>query len=121
MLATGSFVYKYVGPNDRRRSELAVRAAAHLHRSVVFGDRPSVLYDRAMKTLLLSVLLLAATAAAERSTEKTPRMRDGHPDLSGNWSYATLTTLERPKELGDKAFLTEAEAAAFEKKTLATQ
>src|SRR5205085_1500253 len=31
------------------------------------------------------------------------------------------TTLERPKELGTKAFLTDAEAAAFEKQTLAVQ
>jgi len=48
-------------------------------------------------------------------------MRDGRPDLSGNWSYATLTTLERPKELGNKAFLTEAEAADLEKKILTVQ
>ena len=75
-----------------------------------------------MKALLLSVLLFTiAATATERVPEKPPRMRDGHADLSGNWSYATLTTLERPKELGEKAFLTAAEAAAFEKKTLAVQ
>ena len=37
------------------------------------------------------------------------------------WSYATLTTLERPVELKDKPFLTAAEATAFEQKTLKIQ
>jgi hypothetical protein len=75
-----------------------------------------------MKTIFLSILaLVAVVSAAEKAPEKTPRMRDGRPDLSGNWSYATLTTLERPKELGEKAVLTKAEAAAFEKKTLTIQ
>src|SRR4051812_33979196 len=75
-----------------------------------------------MKSLLVSLVLAGVTlAAAAAAPEKAPRMRDGHPDLSGNWSYATLTTLERPKELGTKAFLTEAEAAEFERITLATQ
>jgi hypothetical protein len=64
---------------------------------------------------------LASVVAAEKTPEKTPRMRDGRPDLSGNWSYATLTTLERPKELGTKAFLTEAEAADLEKTILTVQ
>ncbi len=73
-----------------------------------------------MKPLALSVLLVAA-AAADSTPAKTPRMPDGRPDLSGNWSYATLTTLERPKEFGNKAFLTAAEAAAFEKQTLTIQ
>ena len=75
-----------------------------------------------MKHELLALLVLAAAAgAAEKAPEKTPRMRDGHPDLSGNWTYATLTTLERPKEFGNKAFLTAAEAAEFEKHTLVVQ
>ncbi len=74
-----------------------------------------------MKALLLSFLLVVAAAAAAPAPAKTPRMADGHPDLRGNWSYATLTTLERPKEFGDRAFLTAAEAEAFEKKTLDIQ
>src|ERR1043166_6976252 len=83
---------------------------------------PPLLYHRAMKPFLLSLFaVVAVVAAAEKTPEKTPRMRDGHPDLSGNWTYATLTTLERPKEFGNKAFLTEAEAAEFEKKTLVVQ
>jgi hypothetical protein len=35
--------------------------------------------------------------------------------LNGVWSFATVTPLERPKELGNKAVMTAAEAAEFEK------
>ncbi len=35
----------------------------------------------------------------------------GDPDLQGTWSYATLTPLQRPDNLGDKEFYTEEEAA----------
>ena len=50
-----------------------------------------------------------------------PRTREGRPDLQGVWSYATLTPLERPEELAGKAFFTEAEASAFERRTLDVQ
>jgi hypothetical protein len=43
------------------------------------------------------------------------RIANGHPDLQGIWTNSTLTPLERPRELGDKAFFTEQEAAAYEK------
>jgi hypothetical protein len=42
------------------------------------------------------------------------RTPDGHPDLQGIWTNATLTPLERPSNLRDRPFLTEAEAAALE-------
>ena len=41
-----------------------------------------------------------------------PRTRDGHPDLEGIWTNKTITPLERPKALGNKAFFTAAEAKA---------
>lgn len=44
-----------------------------------------------------------------------PRTPDGHPDLSGYWDAASLTPLERPKELGMKAFYTPQEAADYVK------
>jgi hypothetical protein len=47
-----------------------------------------------------------------------PRTSDGHPDLQGVWTNATLTPLERPADLAGKATLTDAEAKAFEKKDL---
>jgi hypothetical protein len=46
------------------------------------------------------------------------RTPDGQPDLQGVWTNVTATPLERPKTLGDKAFFTKEEAAAFEKAVL---
>ena len=50
-----------------------------------------------------------------------PRGPDGRPDLSGIWSFATVTPLERPAELGNKAVLTDAEAVEFEKQIIARE
>lgn len=58
------------------------------------------------------VLLALSTALFAASLPRTP---DGHPDLSGFWTNATLIPLERPVELGNKEFYTAAEAAAIEK------
>ena len=62
----------------------------------------------------LCVLALAPLAAQTTRTQgKTPW---GDPDLQGTWSNQTLTPLERPREFADKPVLTEAEAAAYEKR-----
>lgn len=58
----------------------------------------------------------AAPAAAAKWV--MPRTPDGHPDLQGVWSYATITPLERPAEFAGKEFLTEQEANAYEKRRL---
>jgi hypothetical protein len=54
-------------------------------------------------------------AAAKPKTWTVPRLPDGHPDLQGVWTNATLTPLQRAQQFASKATLTEAEAAAFEK------
>jgi|SRR5690242_18399438 hypothetical protein len=56
-----------------------------------------------------------AKAAPAAKTYTVPRTPDGQPDLQGVWDYRTITPLERPKDLGNKAFFTEAEAAQYEK------
>ena len=45
----------------------------------------------------------------------------GDPDLQGIWNYATMTPLERSRELGEKLVFTVEEAAAFERQTLDRQ
>jgi hypothetical protein len=45
-----------------------------------------------------------------------PRTPDGHPDLQGVWSNASLTPFQRPKGLGTKEFYTEQEYADNEKR-----
>src|SRR5580765_3908399 len=46
---------------------------------------------------------------------KSPRTPWGHPDLQGIWDYRTITPLERPSALKEKQFLTDEEAATFER------
>jgi hypothetical protein len=47
---------------------------------------------------------------------KAPRLADGKPDLQGVWDFKTITPLDRPKEVGDYKFLTDAQLAAWEKR-----
>jgi hypothetical protein len=44
-----------------------------------------------------------------------PRTADGMPDLTGDWTNATYTPLERPANMAGKEFFTAEEAAAFVK------
>ena len=66
---------------------------------------------------LLAVSWLAPPAAAGQDQTAAagqyaaPRTPDGRPDLQGKWTMATFTPLERPARFGDRAFLTEEEAA----------
>jgi hypothetical protein len=57
----------------------------------------------------------AGKAAAPRR-QTMPRTSWGQPDLQGVWSSATVTPLERPKELAGKEMLTDAEAAEYAKR-----
>ena len=50
-----------------------------------------------------------------------PRTPDGRPDLQGIWTNATLTPLERPRAMGNRAFFTEKEAAALEAQLMETK
>jgi len=64
------------------------------------------------------VVCLAATAGAQTTKSKPaaiPRTPDGHPDLQGVWTNATLTPMERPAKYASKPTLTDAEAKEFEK------
>src|SRR5215471_12695653 len=66
---------------------------------------------------LTSLSLVPATVLAQaRDSGRTPW---GDPDLSGLWSNATLTVLQRPLELAGKEFFTADEAAQFEKERVA--
>src|SRR5271155_749088 len=53
--------------------------------------------------------------AAKGKTWTMPHAADGHPDLQGIWTNATITPLERPAAFAEKPTLTDAEATAFEK------
>jgi hypothetical protein len=75
--------------------------------------------------LIVGTLLLSAPVETQQPAVKdssgrrgeksaAPRMPDGRPDLQGVWNFATVTPMERPRDLADKPFLTEAEAADYE-------
>jgi len=60
--------------------------------------------------------LLCALATISLSAQsKIPRTPDGHPDLQGTWTNATLTPIERPAAFAGKATVSDAEATVWEK------
>ena len=60
----------------------------------------------------------ARTAAPAAKAPAAARTPDGHPDLQGNWNFATVTPLERPAQFAGKDKLSDEEAAAFAKETV---
>ena len=60
---------------------------------------------------VLAALLVVPAAAAAQDAPRTPW---GDPDLQGTYTNKTITPLERPEALGDKAFLTDEEVATQE-------
>ncbi|MBU1376755.1 MAG: hypothetical protein KKE02_08215 [Alphaproteobacteria bacterium] len=64
-----------------------------------------------MKSMLLGALGLALAGSAAMA-QPAPRTADGHPDLTGTWSNASLTWLERPASLKGLT-LTDAQAKAL--------
>jgi hypothetical protein len=86
-------------------------------------NRRIVIFLLGIAISVASVRLAPTTLAAQGTTSAPamrsgtlPRTSDGHPDLHGYWTNDTFTPLERPAELADKEFFTEAEAAADFKK-----
>lgn len=69
--------------------------------------------------IALALLSVPLSLDAQRTPWTAPRTADGFPDLQGIWTNATITPLERPASLKDKAFLTEAEALALEQRAAA--
>ena len=71
--------------------------------------------DRLVATfvVIVAVVTLAppTVGAQEASPQRTP---DGQPDISGIFTFRTLTPLQRPTTLGDQETLTPEDAAAFE-------
>ena len=74
---------------------------------------------RAAAVALACAVLAPAAAAGQTAEDAVPRTGWGAPDLQGVWDFRSITPMERPDELGDRAFLTEEEAANIEQETLA--
>ena len=59
-----------------------------------------------------------ASASAKASADKwsVPRTPDGHPDFQGVWANNGMTPLERPKQFGLRATMTDAELADLKRR-----
>src|SRR6185503_1026596 len=62
----------------------------------------------------LAALGVSAQAAPKAAPYHAPRAVDGQPDLQGAWTNASLTPLERPAALGERAVMTPDEVAKIE-------
>jgi hypothetical protein len=67
---------------------------------------------------VLAVVIPASSpgqAVPGKPAWQSRRLPDGQPDLQGIWTNATITPMERPAEFAGKPFMTEQEAAEYEK------
>ena len=69
---------------------------------------------RSGRSVLLFALAGALALPGLAMAQDAPTTAWGAPDLQGVWDFRTITPLQRPEDLGDKAFLTEEEAAERE-------
>src|SRR6478752_2949129 len=67
---------------------------------------------------LVSFIVVVAAAASLHGRAWSTAPAASHPDLQGVWNFSTITPLERPAEFAGKEFLTDAEAAAYEARTV---
>ena len=56
--------------------------------------------------------------SAPTMAQEAPKTVWGAPDLQAVWDFRTITPLQRPEDLGDKAFYTEEEAANLEQEAV---
>ena len=64
-----------------------------------------------LPTLFATLVISASTA---QDSWQVPRIETGAPDLQGTWTSASITTLERDPELGEKLVVTAEEALRME-------
>ena len=68
---------------------------------------------------ILFALAVCVSSASAQTPLDPPRLTDGRPDLQGVWDFRTLTPLERPEALADKAIFGVEEAAEIEARAAA--
>ena len=72
------------------------------------------MHNRALSKLCLALVGILVVPLVSAQTGEFPRTEYGDPDLQGTYTFRTLTPLTRPRELADKATLTEAEAIEWQ-------
>jgi len=76
--------------------------------------------QRIVTSVVLGMMVSGAVVFGGQSGKapaayQVPRMPDGHPDMQGVWANNNMTPLERPKQFGLRATMTDAEYAAVRK------
>lgn len=66
-----------------------------------------------LKYLLAASIISALTAAQAADDFAMPRTEWGQPDLQGVWNFASNIPMTRPRQFGDREYMTEEEAAAI--------
>ena len=62
--------------------------------------------------IILSLAAFAALSAAQAADDyQAPRTQWGQPDLQGVWNFSSTVPLTRPRQFGDREYMTEEEAA----------
>ena len=69
---------------------------------------------RSITAVLIVALVGLVALPSAGLAQDAPQTAWGAPDLQGVWDFRTITPLQRPEDLGDKAFLTEEEAVQRE-------
>ena len=67
------------------------------------------------------LIVVVASSVGAASERDIPRTADGKPDLSGTYDIKTLTRMQRNPELGERLFLTAAEAEEIRLSTATRQ
>ena len=70
---------------------------------------------------LSTTAMLGGQSAKAPSAWSVPRMPDNRPDFQGVWANNGMTPLERPKQFGLRATMTDAELSALKKKAQTLQ
>lgn len=71
-----------------------------------------------MRHHVLRLIAIVVAAGTIVVAQPAPPRTTSQSDLQGTWNFSTITPLERPAEFAGKEFLSEAEAAAFEARTV---
>ncbi|HYS23984.1 MAG TPA: hypothetical protein VEP46_00230 [Vicinamibacterales bacterium] len=104
----------------RTAGVLIIAMIVALSVAVLVAQTPSGKKELPKETTDPEVAIKAAAdafkAANSLKAYAVPKTPWGDPDLRGVWNTATYTRLQRPEELGSKAFYTEEEAIAEYKK-----
>jgi len=70
--------------------------------------------NRALSKLSLAIVTVLVAPLLSAQSADFPRTEHGQPDLQGTYTFRTITPLNRPRELENKATLTAEEAAEWE-------